>query len=56
MRFGIYTEIQTARGKNHAEAIWDVMTQIEHADRAGFDCYSLVDHHFSPEFSLSPNP
>jgi len=56
MRFGIYTEIQTARGKNHAEAIWDVMAQIEHADRAGFDCYSLVDHHFSPEFSLSPNP
>jgi len=56
MRFGIYAEIQTPPGKPHAEMIWEVMRQIEHADQAGFDVYSTIDHHFFPKFSISANP
>ena len=53
MRFGIYAEMQTAPGKNHAEMTWEILRQIEHADAAGFDCYSVIDHHFFPKFSVT---
>ena len=56
MRFGIYCEIQTPPGKAHSEMIWEIMRQIEHADDAGFDVYSVIDHHFFPKFSISANP
>jgi len=56
MRFGIYCEIQTPAGKAHSEMIWEIMRQIEHADDAGFDVYSVIDHHFFPKFSISANP
>ena len=56
MRFGIYCEIQTPPGKSHYEMIWEVMRQIEHADAAGFDVYSVIDHHFFQKFSISANP
>ncbi len=56
MRFGIYVEIQTPPGKSHAEMIWEIMRQMEHADQAGFDVYSTIDHHFFPKFSISANP
>ncbi len=56
MRFGIYVEIQTPPGKPHAEMIWEILRQIEHADQAGFDVYSAIDHHFFPKFSISANP
>jgi alkanesulfonate monooxygenase SsuD/methylene tetrahydromethanopterin reductase-like flavin-dependent oxidoreductase (luciferase family) len=56
MRFGIYCEIQTAPGKPHHEMIWEIMRQIEHADQAGFDVYSVIDHHFFQKFSISTNP
>ena len=56
MRFGIYAEIQTPPEKPHAEMIWEIMRQIEHADAAGFDVYSVIDHHFFPKFSISANP
>ena len=56
MRFGIYCEIQTPPGKSHYEMIWEIMRQIEHADEAGFDVYSLIDHHFFQKFSISANP
>lgn len=56
MRFGIYVEIQTPPGKPHAEMIWEILRQIEHADQAGFDVYSTIDHHFFPKFSISANP
>jgi alkanesulfonate monooxygenase SsuD/methylene tetrahydromethanopterin reductase-like flavin-dependent oxidoreductase (luciferase family) len=32
------------------------MAQMEHADQAGFDIYSIIEHHFFPEFSISANP
>lgn len=56
MRFGIYCEIQTPPGKSHYDMIWEIMRQIEHADAAGFDVYSLIDHHFFQKFSISANP
>lgn len=56
MRFGIYTEMQTAPGKSHAEFTWEIFRQIEHADSVGFDVYSLIDHHFFQKFSISANP
>jgi len=56
MRFGIYAEIQTPPEKPHAEMIWEIFQQMEHADRAGFDVYSVIDHHFFQEFSISANP
>lgn len=56
MRFGIYAEIQTPPGKPHAEMIWEILRQIEHADQVGFDVYSTIDHHFFQKFSISANP
>lgn len=56
MRFGIYTEIQTPPGKSHYDMIWEIVRQIEHADEAGFDVYSAIDHHFFQKFSISANP
>ena len=56
MRFGIYCEIQTPSGKSHSDMIWEIMRQIEHADASGFDVYSVVDHHFFQQFSISANP
>jgi len=35
---------------------WEIFRQIEHADQAGFDVYSIVDHHFFQKFSISANP
>jgi len=56
MRFGIYTEMQTAPGKSHATMTWEILRQIEHADQVGFDVYSVIDHHFFQKFSISANP
>jgi alkanesulfonate monooxygenase SsuD/methylene tetrahydromethanopterin reductase-like flavin-dependent oxidoreductase (luciferase family) len=56
MRFGIYVEMQNPPGKPHAQLIWEVFSQIEHADRMGFDVYSVIDHHFFEKFSISANP
>jgi alkanesulfonate monooxygenase SsuD/methylene tetrahydromethanopterin reductase-like flavin-dependent oxidoreductase (luciferase family) len=56
MRFGIYVEIQTPPGKSHSQMLWEIMEQVEHADQAGFDVYSMIDHHFFQKFSISANP
>ena len=56
MRFGIYVEMQASPGKSHYELTWEIFQQIEHADRAGFDVFSVIDHHFFPKFSISANP
>ncbi|MGH9774398.1 MAG: LLM class flavin-dependent oxidoreductase [Candidatus Acidiferrales bacterium] len=56
MRFGIYVEMQTPPGKSHAQMTREILQQIEHADQAGFDVYSCIDHHFFQKFSISANP
>jgi alkanesulfonate monooxygenase SsuD/methylene tetrahydromethanopterin reductase-like flavin-dependent oxidoreductase (luciferase family) len=56
LRFGLYAELQTPLTKPHPEVYAEVLAQMEHADRAGFDVYSVIEHHFFQEFSLSANP
>src|SRR5215469_5434605 len=56
MRFGLYAEMQTPLDKPHPETYWELMRQMEHADQAGFDVYSIIEHHFFQEFSISANP
>ncbi|NDQ56523.1 MAG: LLM class flavin-dependent oxidoreductase [Acidipila sp.] len=56
MKFGVYAEMQTPPGKSHYDMTWEIFRQIEHADQAGFDVYSIVDHHFFQKFSISANP
>ena len=48
MKFGIYCEMQTPEGKSHSDMTWEILRQIENADRLGFDVYSvgrLVAHY-----------
>jgi alkanesulfonate monooxygenase SsuD/methylene tetrahydromethanopterin reductase-like flavin-dependent oxidoreductase (luciferase family) len=56
MRFGLYAEMQTPLGKPHTELYHELLQQMEHADQAGFDVYSIIEHHFFQEFSISANP
>lgn len=56
LRFGLYAELQTPPDKPHAELYREIMRQMEHADQAGFDVYSIIEHHFFQEFSTSANP
>src|SRR5262245_17989313 len=56
LRFGLYAEPQNPPGKPHAELYADILRQMEHADQAGFDVYSVIEHHFFPQFSISANP
>src|SRR5262245_30081098 len=56
LRFGLYAELQTPPDKPHAELYREIMRQMEHADAAGFDVYSIIEHHFFQEFSISANP
>jgi len=56
LRFGLYAELQTPPGKPHAELYREIMRQMEHADQAGFDVYSIIEHHFFEQFSTSANP
>ena len=56
MKFGIYCEMQTPEGKSHSDMTWEILRQIENADRLGFDVYSVIDHHFFQKFSISANP
>jgi alkanesulfonate monooxygenase SsuD/methylene tetrahydromethanopterin reductase-like flavin-dependent oxidoreductase (luciferase family) len=56
IRFGLYAEMQAPAGKGHTELYRELLAQIVHADQMGFDVYSIIEHHFFPEFSISANP
>jgi len=56
MRVGLYFEMQTPPGKDHHQVYWEVVRQVEAADRLGFDVLSLVEHHCQEQFSISANP
>src|SRR5271169_3697950 len=56
MRFGIYCEMQNGFGVDYARNVWDVFSLIENADQLGYDVFSIIDHHFFQEFSISVNP
>jgi alkanesulfonate monooxygenase SsuD/methylene tetrahydromethanopterin reductase-like flavin-dependent oxidoreductase (luciferase family) len=56
LRFGLYAELQTPLDKPHAEVYREIVRQMEHADEVGIDVYSIIEHHFFQEFSISANP
>ena len=56
MRFGIYAETQCPPGKPHYDLTWEIVRQMIHADQMGFDSYSVIEHHFFPQFGISANP
>jgi flavin-dependent trigonelline monooxygenase, oxygenase component len=56
MRFGLYYEMQTPPGKDHHQVYWEVVQQVETAERLGLDVISVVEHHCQEQFSISANP
>src|SRR5262249_23068056 len=56
MRFSIYSEIQYWGGKTPKRAYDEVIEQVVHADRLGYDAYGVIEHFFFPKFSISANP
>ncbi len=59
MRFGLFYEHQLPRPWEDgadARAFADALEEIELADRLGFDCIWLVEHHFLEEYSHSSAP
>ena len=56
MKFSIYSELQYWGGKSPARAYEEVVEQVVHVDRLGYDCYAIIEHPFFPKFSISTNP
>jgi len=56
MKFSIYSELQYWGGKTPARMYEEVIEQVVHADRLGYDCYAIIEHPFFPKFSISTNP
>src|SRR5215831_17004166 len=56
MNFSIYSEIQHWPGKTPKRLYEEVVEQVVHADRLGYDCYTIIEHPFFPRFSISTNP
>ena len=59
MKFGIFYEHQVPRPweqRDEARAMQEAMAEAELADRLGFDCFWLVEHHFLEEYSHSSAP
>ena len=59
MRFGLFYEHQLPRpwdDGDEARVFTEALEQIELADRLGFDCVWLVEHHFLEEYSHSSAP
>ena len=56
MKFSVYSEIQNWGGKDPARQYDEVLEQMVHADRHGYDAYAIIEHNFFPQFSISSNP
>jgi alkanesulfonate monooxygenase SsuD/methylene tetrahydromethanopterin reductase-like flavin-dependent oxidoreductase (luciferase family) len=59
MRFGLFYEHQVPRpwaDGDEQRVFADALAEIELADRLGFDCVWLVEHHFLEEYSHSSAP
>jgi alkanesulfonate monooxygenase SsuD/methylene tetrahydromethanopterin reductase-like flavin-dependent oxidoreductase (luciferase family) len=54
--FSIYSELQFHGEKPELQLYEEVLEQIAHADRLGFDCYTIIEHYFFPQFSIQANP
>src|SRR3984893_14277474 len=59
MKFGIFYELQLPRpwaAGDELRLYQDALTQLETADRLGYDYAWVVEHHFLEEYSHSPSP
>src|ERR1700678_1546533 len=59
MKFGIFYELQLPRPWQEGSELklyQDALTQLETADRCGYDHAWVVEHHFLEEYSHSPSP
>src|ERR1700688_408655 len=59
MKFGIFYELQLPRPWQAGDELrlyQDALTQLETADRLGYDYAWVVEHHFLEEYSHSPSP
>src|SRR5579875_1587597 len=59
MKFGIFYELQLPRPWHEGDELklyQDALTQLETADRCGYDHAWVVEHHFLEEYSHSPSP
>ena len=59
MKFGIFYELQLPRPWEEGDELrlyQNALTQLETADRLGYDYAWVVEHHFLEEYSHSPAP
>src|SRR5947207_10428249 len=59
MKFGIFYELQLPRPWQEGDELrlyQNALTQLETADRLGYDYAWVVEHHFLEEYSHSPAP
>ena len=59
MKFGIFYELQLPRPWSDGDELklyQNALTQLETADRCGYDYAWVVEHHFLEEYSHSPAP
>src|ERR1700742_5140809 len=59
MKFGIFYELQLPRPWEAGDELrlyQNALTQLETADRCGYDHAWVVEHHFLEEYSHSPSP
>ena len=56
MKFSLYSEIQHWPGRTWKRLYQEVVEQVVHADRLGYDAYAVIEHFFFPQFSISANP
>ena len=56
MKFSLYSEVQHWPGKTPTRLYQEVIEQVVHADRLGYDAYAVIEHFFFPKFSISANP
>ena len=59
MKFGIFYELQLPRPwqqDSELKLYQDALTQVELADRLGYDYAWMVEHHFLEEYSHCPSP
>lgn len=54
--FGTYSEINGAPGKTHEQIFHEVIQLAKHADQAGFDVFTALEHPFFERFSVNTNP
>ncbi len=59
MKFGIFYELQLPRpweGDSELELYQNALSQVELADKLGYDYAWMVEHHFLEEYSHCPSP